>query len=521
MFDFGQSLLTMGAEEQKKMLDYATSGQQRAALEMGVGFNNQNKRDTRQQARQQKRDGYHDLDRLNHVVEKENQAHDFFGKGLADWQKSVTGNDPSGDATNLKKQFDDYESSVLSTVPKGGRRHTALAESLPKIKDTFLKQGHQFALDKLNERSRTVLDKGLQRIAKGALGARDEQGVQAHDDAAFDLINKYVLSEAKFDEKDADAMYDKYLGYAGVDLEKKRAKEGEIVPGARPGFKMKGAVMLAENDTGTASDVGGKEDSVQPVENEAPDKDAEKSKRDELYEKYFDEDGNSRIPESSYQYFPKKDSSLEQDNLGELSEKYESSEDGSHAISSGVGDLGGKSYGKYQMTSRHNGKAGGRVKEFVTSEDFPWKDEFGGLTPGSAAFDKKWREMADKHPEEFERQQDKFIYDGHYLPVAKGVKELGLDADKHSKTLQQVLWSTGVQHGPNTNVVKKAVEKLKQEERFDPSSQEFEADLIEAIYEERKTRFGGSPKKTRESVQKRLESEKLDALNKLKKGRKE
>ena len=196
MFDFGQSLLTMGADEQKKMLGNATPGQRRAALEMGVGFNNQYKRDTRQQARQQKRDGYHDLDRLNHVVEKENEAHDFFGKGLTDWQKSVTGSNPSRDATNLKKQFDDYEQSMLSTVPKGGKRHTALADSLPKIKDSFLKQGHQFAVDKLNERSRTVLDKGLQRIAKGALGAKDEKGVQAHDDAAFDLINKYVLSEA-------------------------------------------------------------------------------------------------------------------------------------------------------------------------------------------------------------------------------------------------------------------------------------------------------------------------------------
>ncbi|CCH48504.1 hypothetical protein [Pseudodesulfovibrio piezophilus] len=44
-----------------------------------------------------------------------------------------------------------------------------------------------------------------------------EDGVKAHDDAAFDLINKYVTSEAKFDEKDADAMYDKYLRYAGVE----------------------------------------------------------------------------------------------------------------------------------------------------------------------------------------------------------------------------------------------------------------------------------------------------------------
>jgi hypothetical protein len=255
MFDFGKSLINMDPDEQKKMLDNATGGQRRAALEMGIGYNNQNQ----QQQRQQKRDAYHDLDRLNFTVEKENEANDFFGKGLAGWQKNVTGKQPSKDAINLKKQFDDYEHSVLSTVPKGGRRHTALADSLPKIKDGFLKQGHQFAVDKLNERSRSVLDKGLQRIAQGALGARDEDGVKAHDDAAYDLIHKYVLSEAKFDEKDADAMYDKYLGYAGVDVEKARASEGENMAGAKPGFRMEGAEMLAANDTGTVSDAGGLE----------------------------------------------------------------------------------------------------------------------------------------------------------------------------------------------------------------------------------------------------------------------
>ncbi len=118
MLDFGKSLINMDPDEQKKMLDNATGGQRRAALEMGIGYNNQNQ----QQQRQQKRDAYHDLDRLNFTVEKENEAHDFFGKGLAGWQKNVTGKQPSKDAINLKKQFDDYEHSVLSTVPKGGIR---------------------------------------------------------------------------------------------------------------------------------------------------------------------------------------------------------------------------------------------------------------------------------------------------------------------------------------------------------------------------------------------------------------
>jgi hypothetical protein len=128
MFDFGKSLINMNPDKQKKILGNATPGQRKTALEMGIGFKNQNKQ---QQQRQQKRDAYHDLDRLNTIVEKENEAHDFFGKGLVDWQKSVTGKKPSKDATNLKKQFDGYEHGILSNYPKGGKRHEALSETLP------------------------------------------------------------------------------------------------------------------------------------------------------------------------------------------------------------------------------------------------------------------------------------------------------------------------------------------------------------------------------------------------------
>lgn len=49
-------------------------------------------------------------------------------------------------------------------------------------------------------------------------------------------------------------MYDKYLGYAGV--EKEDAAENKDIPGAKPGFKMEDAEMLAENDTGTMTDAG-------------------------------------------------------------------------------------------------------------------------------------------------------------------------------------------------------------------------------------------------------------------------
>jgi hypothetical protein len=73
MFDFGKSLITMNPDEQKAMLTNSTPAQRKSALEMGIGFKNQD-----QPRRQQKRDAYHDLDRLNFTVEKENDAHDFF-----------------------------------------------------------------------------------------------------------------------------------------------------------------------------------------------------------------------------------------------------------------------------------------------------------------------------------------------------------------------------------------------------------------------------------------------------------
>ncbi|MBI9078808.1 MAG: hypothetical protein JEY79_03595 [Pseudodesulfovibrio sp.] len=270
MFDFGKSLINMNPDEQKKMLDNATSGQRNMALEMGIGFN---KPKPRQQPKQQKQDAYHDLDRLNTIVEKENEAHDFFGKGLNNWQKNVTGNRPSKDATTLKKQFDEYEHGILSDLPKGGTRHGALSETLPKIKNGFLKQGHQFALNKLNERSRSILDNGLQRIAKGALGAKDEKGIQAHDDQAFDLINKYVISEAKFDEKDADTMYDKYLSYSGFEPQ---AADGPDA-GQASGQKNQRESLVEKGNTETPKKTPTKSSAQQTREMEAK---AEKTRPD-------------------------------------------------------------------------------------------------------------------------------------------------------------------------------------------------------------------------------------------------
>jgi len=83
MFEFGKSLMTMNPEDRNSVLKNATGAQRNFASEMGIGMNGKyGQGRQRQQQRQQKRSAFHDLDRLNHVVEKENEAHDFFGACL-------------------------------------------------------------------------------------------------------------------------------------------------------------------------------------------------------------------------------------------------------------------------------------------------------------------------------------------------------------------------------------------------------------------------------------------------------
>jgi len=70
-----------------------------------------------------------------------------------------------------------------------------------------------------------VLGNVLKRIAKDALGARTDEEFQEHDNRAAGLINKYVLSEAKFNEKDADVFYDQFLKDAGMPSEAELAEQ--------------------------------------------------------------------------------------------------------------------------------------------------------------------------------------------------------------------------------------------------------------------------------------------------------
>lgn len=198
--------------------------------------------------------------------------------------------------------------------------------------------------------------------------------------------------------------------------------------------------------------------------------------------------------------------------LGKLSEKYETGGRGPGTVSSGKNDPGGASYGSYQLTSQTVKKVkgkqiivtGGRVEEFLKSpEGQKWRREFDGLTPGSSEFSSKWKEIATRDAAAFHAAQHTFTKRTHYdVQTQRLNNKLGLDVSKRSTTLQNVVWSTAVQHGPRTSLINSA---LKGQDLSKMSDRE----IIQEIYEERSRKHP--------TYKKRYKDELADALQLLNK----
>jgi len=207
--------------------------------------------------------------------------------------------------------------------------------------------------------------------------------------------------------------------------------------------------------------------------------------------------------------------------LGRLSEKYETGGRGPSTVSTGAGDLGGVSYGSYQMTSKPNG---GTVSVFVSKADFPWLDDFSGLIPGTDAFTEKWKTIATQEREAFNNAEHMFIKRTHYDPLAAKVKNNhAIDVTKRHYALQEAIWSTAVQHGPNTKVIDRAMQSLTEQGKANPDQAKFDRFLISAIYAERGRRnadgkltyFSNNSISVQEGVAKRFEHELEAALTML------
>jgi hypothetical protein len=170
--------------------------------------------------------------------------------------------------------------------------------------------------------------------------------------------------------------------------------------------------------------------------------------------------------------------------LGRLSIKYETGGRGPGTVSIGSGDAGGVSYGSYQMTSSLNG---GCVIRFVTDlRRLDWLAVLMTLRPGSAEFSAEWRKIAAERPEQFQAAQHEFIKRTHFDPVVQRTLDKdGLDVLRRSAALRDVVWSTAVQHGPNTDIISMVMNDMPNPSSPAPDDKTFDGELIAAIYAER------------------------------------
>lgn len=201
--------------------------------------------------------------------------------------------------------------------------------------------------------------------------------------------------------------------------------------------------------------------------------------------------------------------------LGKLSAKYETGGRGPGTVSTGVGDPGGVSYGSYQMATKM-----GTVKSFVSQPGFPWAQDFQSLTPGTAEFTAVWKRIAANQTDAFQKAQHQYIKKTHYdVLCAKILNEDCVDVNTRSRALQDVVWSTAVQHGGATPIVHRACNGLS----CKPADTQYDEQLIRAIYGERGKRksdgnlayFSKSSPNVQTGVANRFKSECQDALSML------
>lgn len=147
--------------------------------------------------------------------------------------------------------------------------------------------------------------------------------------------------------------------------------------------------------------------------------------------------------------------------LGSISARYESGNRGVHAISSGQGDPGGASYGKYQLASNT-----GTLNRYL--KDSGYAAQFQGLKPGTKGFNDKWKELAANDPK-FGQSQHDFIKRTHYDPAAAKAGKLGFNME--NRGVQDAIWSASVQHGGVNRILERAAktpgwERMNDEEKL-------------------------------------------------------
>lgn len=200
--------------------------------------------------------------------------------------------------------------------------------------------------------------------------------------------------------------------------------------------------------------------------------------------------------------------------IGALSARFESGELGPGAV--GYDQNGGTSYGTYQISSR-----AGTMKLFIDylsqcAPDLAGKLQAAGPAntgSRSGTMPQVWKELADADPVRFQKLQTGFIKENLYAPSVQEISaKTGLDISTAPKALQEVLWSTVVQHGAKgaANIFTRAIQSVQGN-----NEQGEMAKLINTVYDMRANRFASSGPGVRASVTNRFREEGRIALSML------
>ena len=144
-----------------------------------------------------------------------------------------------------------------------------------------------------------------------------------------------------------------------------------------------------------------------------------------------------------------KNHKLNVDYVGRDSCHWETSDKGPWMVSSGSGDLGGSSYGSYQLVT--NKSITDSLWRFWKGYGYQAKT---GVEPGANAnFKAAWLKEVNENPEQFILNEHDFAMKEYYEPARKYFAKKGIkDPDSRSRAVQELVfaWSNGL--GPETFV---------------------------------------------------------------------
>jgi len=209
-------------------------------------------------------------------------------------------------------------------------------------------------------------------------------------------------------------------------------------------------------------------------------------------------------------------------NIGALSERYESR--GNPAII-GWDSTGGWSYGKYQLAANtgslnefHNWLATAHpdLESQLAAAGGP-----AGARAGTDAYKAAWAQVMGTAAGS--AAQSEYAGIQYYLPGIRRIKNgTGLDLELRSSTVNQMGFSTSIQHGAGgaSSVFRNALETLGYPPNTPTATEPTDAALIRAVYAQRRAGngaryFPSSTQAVRNSVVNRFHNEEADALRSL------